>query len=177
MNTKLLVSIILLSFVSFASHADTNELQNDVQLVFTGWDSATGASVFEGYSIGDYGTGAVRVLGFIFGQSESEISITSQWSFEEPQVSQMTGATSGRVQLADLAFFERGIVLSCFEDLSDLCGCPFQLEGFLTDLGFVEDVTTVYGTATITVPEEGDCLSRSNDDDEEEDDDDDEDDD
>ena len=169
MNMRFVVSIILLSLVSFASHADTNKLQNDVQLVFTGWDSATGASIFEGSSIGDYGAGSVRVLGFIFGQSESEIFITSQWSFVEPPVSQMTGATSGRVQLGNLAFFERGIVLRCFGGLSDLCGCPFQLEGFLTDLGFVEDVTAVYGTATITVPEDGDCLTRSDDDSEDED--------
>ena len=177
MGTRSVFSVILLSLISFASHADTDVLRNDVQLVFKGANPATGELIFEGSSIGDYGAGSVRVFGFLFGAGDNQLFVTSQWSFAEPSGAFMTGATSGRVELASLSFFERGTILTCFEGLSDLCGCAFQLEGSLTDLAFIPDVTSISGRAGISVPEGGDCLANPDADDEDDDEDDEDDDD
>ena len=173
MRTRLALSIILLNLVPFAGNADTNVLENDVQLVFKGPDSATGGLVFEGTSIGDYGSGVVTVLGAVFGGSSSQLFVTNQFSFDEASGASLTGATSGRVQLDSLNFFERGTILTCFDELSDLCGCAFRLEGFLSGVEFVPeptfipDVTTLNATASISVPEGGQCLAPSDDEDDE----------
>lgn len=169
MGTRSVFVVILLSLISFASHADTDVLRNDVQLVFKGADPVTGELIFEGTSIGEYGAGNVRVFGFLFGTDGSQLFVTSQWSFAEPSGAFMTGATSGRVELASLGFFERGTILTCFEGLSDLCGCAFQLEGTLTDLAFIPDVTSISGRSGISVPEDGDCLARADDEDDDDD--------
>lgn len=162
MNIKLALLITLLSLVSFTSNADTKVLKNDVQLVFMDVDPITQGLIFEGTSIGGYGTGTVKILTFPFKQIDTQLYLSSQWSFSDASGSSMTGANSSRLDLGSLAVLERGTVLTCFGELSHLCGCTFSFEGMMSDIEFIPHVTTVSAQARIYSAKNGDCLARSN---------------
>jgi len=165
MNRKLVLLVILFSLVSFTSNADTELLKNDVQLVFMGVDPATQALIFEGTSIGEFGSGAVKILTSPFKQIDTQLYLSSQWTFSDASGASMTGANSSRLELGSLVILERGTVLTCFGGLSHLCGCAFQFEGIASDSEFIPYVTTVTAQASIAAVEGGDCIATSDDDD------------
>jgi len=164
MNRKLVLLVILLSLVSFTSNADTEVLKNDVQLVFMGVDPATHGLILEGTSIGEYGSGTVKVLAFPFKLADTQLHVSAQWTFSDASGATMTGANSGRLDLGSLVFRERGTVLTCFGSISHLCGCAFRLEGVSSDSEFIPHVTTLQAEASIAAVEGGDCIATSDDD-------------
>ena len=162
MNIKLVLLITLLSLASFTSNAGTKVLKNDVQLVFMGVDPITQGLIFEGTSIGEYGTGTVKALGFLFNQIDTQLYLSAQWTFSDVSGASMTGANSGRLDAVSLDFIERGTVLTCFGELSHFCGCTFLREGMVSDVAFIPYVTTLSAQASIYSAKNGDCLARSN---------------
>ena len=165
MNRKIILLVISLSLVPFISHADDTEvLKNDVQLVVTAVDQVTRELTLEGTSIGEYGSGAVKVSAFPFDQIDTQLYVTAQWTFTDASGATMTGANSGRLDLGTLIFKERGIITTCFKELRHFCGCAFQLEGMASDNNFIPFVTTLHGTASLTTVEGGDCIVGSDDD-------------
>lgn len=165
MTRKLTLILILLSLIPLTGNADSRVLKNDVQLTFKGADPVTNGLILEGTSIGEYGSGTVRVLAFPFKLVDDQLSVSAQWTFTDASGASMTGANSGRLDLGSLTLRERGTVLTCFGELSHLCGCPFSLKGFMSglsgDLDFIPEVTSVYARASITPAKRGDCFSRS----------------
>lgn len=168
MNRKIILLAISLCLASFpfTSHADddTEVLKNDVQLVFTGIDPATRGLMFEGTSIGEYGPGTVEILTFPFKLIDTQLYLASQWTFTLASGASVMGHNSSRLDLISLQILERGTVITCFGELSHLCGCAFQFDGIVSDSQFIPHVTTVAATSGITIVEGGDCIAISDDD-------------
>ncbi len=165
MNRKHVLSVILLSLISFTSNADTEVLKNDVQLVFMGVDPATHGLIFEGTSIGEYGSGAVKVLVFPYKLIDTQQFISTRWSFSNASGASITGASSGYLDLVTLDIRERGTVLTCFGELSHLCSCAFRFKGMASDSEFIPYVSTVHAQESITTVEGGDCIASDEDED------------
>lgn len=139
MNRKIILLIMSLSLASFpfTSNADTEVLKNDVQLVFMGVDPTTQGYIFEGTSIGEYGSGIVEILTTPFKQIDTQLYLASQWTLTVASGASVTGQNSSRLDLASLQILERGTVISCFGELSHLCGCAFQFDGIASDSQFI----------------------------------------
>jgi hypothetical protein len=161
MMKKSILLMILCSVVSFNSVAGDKALQNYVQLEYQGMDPATQALIYEGTSTGEIGTGTLEIKVFPFQVTDSTLHFSANWSFMDDSGASMTGANSGRLDLGALTIHERGIVLSCTEELSNLCGCPFRFEGMASDNEFIPYVTTAYGQSSIFVDKDNDCIGTS----------------
>ncbi len=168
MNRKIILLFISLCLVPFISHADDTEvLENDVQLVFMGVDPATQGLLFEGTSIGEYGSGTVKILGFPFKLIDTQLYFAIQWTLTAASGDSVTGSSSSRLDLISLQILERGTIITCFGEFSHLCGCTFQLVGIVSDSEFIPHVTTVSAKSGVTVVEGGDCFARSDEDEDE----------
>ena len=153
--------MILLSVVSFTSVAGTKALQNDVQLVFLGQDPETQALIYEGTSTGEIGSGRLEILVFPFNLTDGLLHFSASWSFFDDSGASMTGANSGRLDLGTLDIQENGVILSCFGELSNLCGCRFRFEGMASDGEFIPQLTTAYGQSSIFVEKDDDCIYKT----------------
>jgi hypothetical protein len=159
---KSILLMLLLSVFSVASFADKKALQNDVQILFLGIDEASQGLIYEGTSTGELGTGRLEILVYPFNMTESELHFSASWSFiDDNSGASMTGANSGRLNFGTLAIEERGVVLTCFGELSSLCGCPFRFKGVASDNEFIPNLTTAYGQSSIIVEKDDDCISES----------------
>ena len=165
-NIALMLLLSVVSFTSFADKVankvpDKKVLQNNEQLVFLGVDPETQGLMYEGTSTGEIGTGTLDIMVFPFQITNSELYFSANWSFKDDDGASMTGANSGRLDLGSLAIHEKGIVLSCFGKLSDMCGCPFRFDGMASDSEFIPNLTTAEGQSSIFIEKDDDCIGKT----------------